>query len=809
MRALWVLAALALGCRSPDPPRQLPRELAPVAEPRVVDEPHRDRPRAIVEAQGRFFVALGGTETRPGRELAVLDAETLEVIDHVEVGPSPYALAVHPGGRFVAVACRYASYVPVVDARTLHVVAEIRTPFYTEDIAFSPDGTRAALTNRWKDSLIRWRVRAHEDSFEATVVDSLVEPLAPVGIPMPENPRRVRFLDDRRVLVTSETSLRVALVDIDDGMILAEHSPNGPVTDAIVVGEHVYVLHTGSGSGHPPATGFDGDGDGTPGDGTANVTFQDVQNEIDVLSARDLSLLHRYTSDTICCHDYRDVDPEDPEAGLELLPVDRWPPDRVAFMPPRETWIVAGAMPERIVATTRADGSSAVAVLFGGSSEVQTFDRDVATGALSPRETAGGLFETGHGAMDLAVRERDGRLVVVERLAETVSLIDLDAPPDAARETQVVGDLDAGPFPASDAELGEAFNTMTARFSIDGDQTCAHCHRDGSPIAKAVSMPLLETPEWGVRNVMAYRGAFDSRPWFVEAAMDEDNFFPVINELARRENFCCEGGDVRVWSRYPSRDECTREPELGGCVHVLDCLNQPPPECATRRYGGTELTRDRHFRAAALEVLGRDESFGDALYTERLGPDGEITRRPVSLGFDGITRALGAFLLADSRLLPNPNAAVAGARASLGASLFASTRTGCAGCHPLPVGATSLVEGPLAFPYVVSPILHPTTGLDVDRVNPAFLVTFPEARQTEAGLRIGVTSLRGLWDRGRFLHHGLARSLREALATPGHPALREGDVAFNELFGQPDTHGGTSALSADELNALVTFLETL
>ena len=403
---------------------------------------------------------------------------------------------------------------------------------------------------------------------------------------------------------------------------------------------------------------------------------------------------------------------------------------------------------------------------------------------------------------------------MLNRLGESIGVTDLGSPP-AAIEEVVVGDVEGGEFPATDAELGEAFNTMTAQFSVDGDQTCVHCHRDGSPIGKPLSMPLLERPDWGLRNVMAYRGAYDTRPWFVEAAMDEDNFFPVINELARRENFCCEQGDVRIWSRYPTREACGDDPSLEGCVHVMDCMNEPPPECAERRYGGVELTRERHFLAAARRVLGREESFGDGLFTERLGPDGEIERRPIRLGFDGITRALGLFLLADSRLLPNPNAAVAGSRAEVGAALFSSTRTGCASCHPGPMAATAtrtpVTEGPgpLTFPYVITPLTHPITGADVDRVNPAFLGTFPEARQTSSGLRVGATTLRGLWDRTRFLHHGQARTLREAVATPRHPALRDGERGFNELFGQPDTHGGTSGLSADELDALVAFLETL
>lgn len=799
------------GCDAEPAASPYPRELAPADTDVPADlppMPPRDKPRAIVEAEGKLFVALGGTEMRPGRELAVLDAASLTVLDRIEVGSMPHALAVHPSGRFVAVACRFASYVAIVDARPARVVAEIPAPFYVEDLAFSPDGTRAALTNRWKRSVIRWEVDVDDERFVARVIDAPRDAEERVGIALPGAPRRVRFLDDARVLVTSESDLALYRVDLDTREVL-ERRVGSPVLDLAVVGPWVVIAHTGTGTGHPPDDGFDGDEDGARGDGTANVGFQDLQNEVAVLRASDLEVAQAYTSDSICCRDYRDVDPDRPEHGAGLAPVDRWPASRVDFLPPRDRWIVGGALPERLLAHEHA-GVTRLAVVYGGSSELQLLDVDLATGALVPR----GLRATGRGAMDVIHQPTHARYVVVDRLDETLSVIGafdgIDPEPGAPRETIVVGDVSVGAFPASDAEIGELVNTVGAAFGVDGDQTCVHCHRDGSPIGKPVSMPLLAQPEWGVRNVMAYRGAHDSAPWFLEAAMNEDNFFPVLNEFARRENFCCEQSDPRVWASYPTRDACLASPDTEGCVHVLDCEASPPPECATRGYGSPHLTRDAHFRAAARALFERDESFGDALFVERLGADGTIVRRPIPLGFDGVTRALGVFLRSDPRLLPNPVAAVSSARARVGEALFRSPRTGCSTCHPLPVGATVDGEGaPISFSYVVSPLLHPDTGEDVDRVSDGFLGTFPRARQTVAGVRFGATNLRGVWDRSRLLHHGAARSLREVLATPGHPALRPGERGLNERFGQPDTHGATSTLSVDELLALERFLEGL
>lgn len=818
-----LVSLLIVGCHEPSPPSP-PRELSPgdnpfgPGEPLWSPQPHRDRPSAIVASadQRTLFVALTGTEDAPGREIAIVDAETLETRTRVRVGPRPFGLALHPAGRWLVVTLQLARYAVVVDVERARVVREVETPYYTERLAFSPDGKTLYLANRWKDSILRWQVAASENDIDVIPLDLPRFPESPAGISVPDNPSRVLVsADGQGLLVASETALSLDRLDLLSGEVTASHQPGSPILDVALVGEHVLALHTGGGTQHPPNDGVDGDGDGLPGDGTANVQFQDVQNEIDVLSYPDLRLLHRYTSDTICCRDYRDVDPDRPESGLDLPPVDRWTPDRARYLPPRDTWIVAGALPERVVPFVRPEGGFAIAVVFQGSSNVQTFDVDAATGALSPRETAeAGLHRTGFGPVD-AVVVGDNRLIVVDRLGESLTAIELNDPPSDDPASVVVGDVSGGAFPATDAELGEAFNFMTALFTVDGDQTCAHCHRDGTPIGKAVSMPLLEQPQWGTRLVLSYRGAFDSRPWFVEGAMDETNFFAVINEMARRENFCCEQTDTRIWSRYPTHEACSDDPSMAGCIHVLDCERSPPPECAERSYGSRHSTRDRHFRDAALRTFGRETTFGDAIYRERVGPDGSLRREPLPLSFDGITRSLGVFLLSRPRLLPNPNAAIFTAAARMGERIYRSDEAGCAVCHPLGVTATAMptrstrAEGPLSFPSLVTPNRHPATSDDTDRVTPGFLGTFPAARQTDSGLRMAVLQLRGAWDRSLFLHHGRARSIREVVATPGHPGLRPGERGANERDGQPNTHGGTSHLSAEELDALVEFVRTL
>lgn len=771
-------------------------------------QPQRDKPLQLaLGADGRkLYVTLQGSVDLPGHEVAVIDTATEQVVRRIAVGSSPTGIALHPGGRFLVVTNRFSNWASVIDTTTDSVVAEVPVPHYTIDVAFLPDGRRAYLTNRWKDSVLRWELevgtsfRVTGDSYSGVAAE------LPVGIPVGQNPRGLAVSPDgSRLYVTSVAGLSLSIIDTASDRELRRVNLNSPAGGIAVSWPWLFVSHTGRGTHHPPDEGFDTDGDGLPGDGTANVMFQDLQNEIAVFDA-DGRPAHNYTTDNICCKDYRDVDPDDPTRGLRLPAPDSWPPSRVAYLPPKSTWVVACALPEQMAVSGRR-----LFAACSGSNEVQSFDV-AEDGALTPRQVAGGLFSTGLNPFGLVVTPDGGRAYLAERLGEGVTVLELGAGPGHERRISV-GDTTVAPFPATDAELGEAINFVTAPFTVDGRQTCVHCHREGGNVAKPVAMPLQADPVWGVRMTMAYRGAFDTRPWFFESAMDEKNFFPVINEFARKENFCCEQLDPLIWRNYPGPQACLGDPTLAGCNHVLDCVNNPPPECAQRRYGSPFLRRNDHFRAAAQKLFGRERTHGDALFEETAPGTENPGRRGILLDFDGVTRSLGLFLMQNPGLLPNPNAALALPSARRGQALYESPQTGCSFCHPLPVTTVTADFNPfgvrLRFPAVVTPRLSPD-GRNVDGISPGFLSTFPTAEQDASGVLFGVPQLRGLWDRANlFLHDGRAPSLREALATPGHAALSPGQRGFNETFGMPDTHGATSQLSREELDDLVDFILSL
>ena len=822
--ALALVAAVAglASCGPEAPPSPwAPASLEPAANPFGPDDPlwapqpHRDRPRAgALSADGRrLYVALPGLEDLPGDEVAVVDTASRAVLRRVQVGRAPVAVALHPAGRYLVVANLLSNWASVIDTTDDRVIADIPVPWYTTAVAFSADGTRAYLANRWKDSVLTWWIDAG-DGFVVTDDDYRAGDLAePMGVATAANPDQVAVGADGQIYVASIAggAIDVLAADGEHAGRIAVHSPIGGIA---VVGRWLVASHIGRGAGFPPADGVDGDQDGTPGDGTGNVMFQDLQNELEVFDTTTLASQGVYTSDTVCCRDYRDVDPDDPGRGLAIPPPETWPAERAAFLPPRDRWIVAGALPTRIAQVSATETSARLIVVMSASNQAQRFDLSLATGALTAVDRGDALFATGFAPADVVVAPGGGAAYVVDRLGESVTVLDLAAGPrpDAALRI-VVGDEAGGAFPATDVELGELFNACTAPFTVDGDQSCVHCHRDGGNLDRVVAMPLQTDRAWGSRQVQAYRGAFDTRPWFLEAAMDEKNFFPVLNELDRKENFCCEELDPLIWSAYPSVTACLASPTLEGCDHVLHCEDDPPPECAQRRYGSSHVTRDAFFLDAARRILGRAQSFGDSLVLAG-------TRDPIALGFDGITRAIGLFLLAAPRLPPNPNQALALPAAVRGAASYHRAEVGCAACHPLPQ-TTITVEPdfspaglPVRFPPVITPTRNPA-GAVADLVTEGFRATFTvggigATEQGPEGIHLGVPQLRGLWDRApRFYHDGRAHTLREALLPPGHPALGDGEIGRNERDGVADSHGGTSQLDAGEVEDLIAFVMSL
>ncbi len=754
------LVALAwTGCTPPATDAFEHRTLAPVppifppSDPLYRAQPHRDRPlRVAVNAdRTKAYVTLQGLEDEPGHEVTVVDLANGRALRRIEVGSSPTGIAMHPGGRFAVVTNRYSNWASVIDTVTDLVVRDVPADFYTIDVAFTPDGRRAYLSNRWHNRVVRWDLSVTADRFD-------VQNAHGASLPTSTHPRDVAIsADGTRLAVGGLAGLHIALFDLPSERLVRDINLRAPINDVLFAGPWLVALTQGAADGHPALEGVDGDGDGRPGDSTANINFQDQQNDIAIIRAGDGEVVRRYTTDNLCCFDFRDVHPEDPVLGR--------------YLPPREDWIVGGTIPESGALCGPPDAPR-LYVAYLGSNDLDAFDVDLADGSLRL------AFHTSTGFAPTSVACAGSGVAVVSTHGETLDLTHAAGALDASI---VVGDVSAGRFPVTDVEIGELLNVSTAPFTVDGRQSCLMCHREFGAIDKTISVTPLLRSFYGRRAVIPHRGLSDTRPWFFEAAMDETNFFPVLNEFARPENFCCT------------------DPTLWNAAHPTpaDCEQNPPPECATRPWPHNIATRNRFYLAQAERYLGRTRTLGDAI--------------DAPLNFDGITRTVSLSLLQRSRLLPSPFP-LDSASVRRGRALFNLPSVGCAVCHPSPAFATATGQGPgvrIHFLPVITPLREPG-GFNADLLNDAFQTTFPAVVQHDGTIELGATTLRNAWTRGQmFLHDGRARSLREVLCTPGHPALQPGETGFNEVDGIPNTHGATSQLTPGQIEDLVAFMNTL
>ena len=196
---------------------------------------------------------------------------------------------------------------------------------------------------------------------------------------------------------------------------------------------------------------------------------------------------------------------------------------------------------------------------------------------------------------------------------------------------------------------------------------------------------------------------------------------------------------------------------------------------------------------------------------------------------------------------------ISAASVERGRALFEAPQVGCVACHAPPDFTTKPGAGNVTQAH--TPVVTVTrrdaafTLLSMNRLDAIAgverdLEPWDTGRAETHQGRYTNLPLRGLWDRPPiFLHGGTARSLREVLCTPGHPALRSfphevrlggererpgrRELGLNETDAVPealprtlpleaaggrigiDTHGGTSQLDPSQIDDLVDFLEAI
>jgi DNA-binding beta-propeller fold protein YncE len=452
-------------------------------------------------------------------------------------------------------------------------------------------------------------------------------------------------------------------------------------------------------------------------------------------------------------------------------------------------------------------------VVNAGSFEVAEYklnlDADDPTNRLIPVTS----YETGLHPRGLSVVSGGKYLLTANFFGESISVIDRQR---NRRKDVAVGNVNPR-FPATDAERGELF-VETSILSADGDQSCVHCHyRDtGDGRAWGVSQTMgtnheqTEERTGGSHKVPScVRNLFVQVPFFVEGILSIDEPLTMMMEhnplidfaspIARGDytNVFCPKDAEHLYAI--SADAVITAAPLGG--------KKLPPGV---RLMDLAYRRELHFRNITKQYWGEEYGFRD------------------------MQKFIGDFQAAEPRLLPNPN--VQGnpddPEVKLGRELFFNPEVGCASCHAPP--HFTLKDGVYnqnaSLPPLVTPNprddAHMLVSADRQDYNLKFVRYWDKddkGRVEENEGFFTTPSLRGIWAVPEvFLHHGQARSLREVVCPPGHPALRrfrypplsvthprKWEKGLNEIYGLPDTHGQTSHLSYHQVNALVKFLKSI
>lgn len=487
---------------------------------------------------------------------------------------------------------------------------------------------------------------------------------------------------------------------------------------------------------------------------------------------------------------------------------------------PPELQRVHGAFPE---AWAVMEGRLYVAM--AGSFEVVEHELDPRAADPAMRLAPTRVWPTGLRPAGLAAGRAGtpsaGLLFAANQLGESLTIIDTST----GKSTELaVGALSRPPLD-TDAERGELL-VHTSVFTSDGDTSCLHCHYrdtgDGRP--SGASEVIGQTRDGhitsgGTLNIPQMRNIFAIQPYYFEGTHRlSEGQGADLNEPAGSQDFdrpIWAGDFTGVNSPVPHALRRPRHEEIKERVTVYK-LGAPGYDLDERR--------EEFWRRQSMRYFGHAAGLAD-LY-----------------------RYTGAWLGNTTHLLPNPidrrNPSV-----QRGAVLFNDASVMCGVCHTAPefTNKTQLLapNDRRALPTLTTitrrDASYTLAGVRaVQRANGEIVDAEPEdpGRVEEREGSFTTMQLRGILFRPpTFLHHGRARSLREVLCTPEHPALRRGrypylqgseDVrpgrlerGFNEITARHpdgrlnphdraiDTHGGTSHLTPRQIEDLVNFMKAI
>ncbi len=616
------------------------------------------------------------------------------------------------------------------------------------------------------------------------------------GITVGSRPRDLALSADRRTLYVANTgSLDVSVVDVESLRERRRIATRAPVTDVVEVDGWLVLTALGVGSGHPKAPDPERESldRATPGvdltifrdpttgkplpleqqrpagpfedvDGTAQEKFRDISNDVAVLDPAAAQAVDRYAA-TAAFTRYTS-DSFEATAG-----------DVHGDVPP-ELRTVVGALPEQI-----ARAGDHLYVAMAGTFQVQEWRVDVAA-TPAARLSPGRVFATGLGPQGIAVGGR--ALVIANQLADSLTIVELGGGTSATIELA----NPAPTYPATDLERGELI-VRSALWSSDQDATCVHCHyRDTSDGKKwSVNSVLAQSRDrrertGGSREVPDLRHLFAEAPMLVEGVLAVAEPLGPIMDQAPLEDFAATTPAGDFTAVVATAEEA---PALARSAHAIWQATGRPWDATSPSAADLVKRRDTMFQQTSQRWLG------------------------APYGLREVQRLVAIWQGGEGRLLPNPTPA-ADAMVARGRMLFETPAVGCAGCHPAPTftDKTHPHNENRGFPPLVTigrrDAIHNVAGPSRIDANAGYVRAWDpddRGRVQQRADQFVSPSLRGLWARPpRLLHDGRARSLREVLATPAHPALGPGEIGRNERDGIPDTHGATSHLDLWELECL-------
>jgi DNA-binding beta-propeller fold protein YncE len=469
----------------------------------------------------------------------------------VKAAPINTAISQTP---YVVVLNQYGNFASVIDAASDTLVGEFETGFYGEKLVFNAQGTRLYITDRYKDAVRAFRIDAGPRFTQIAVI--------PTGNTELEraNPRDLDISADGKTLYVANTlGHTVAAINIEaDANTLTKVLPlGGLATDVKIAGRwgivsgqetNTRLNEPESGHGLPTknAQGVAIKNNGQPlgytpvmSDATKATTFDDIGSELNIFDTATNRFVFRYVDEG---RDQSQLVTPGQFADLG---------DHTAAQK-----IIKGSGPEQIFVR-----GQMLFVTYAHSEQLQAFRINLTATdpaqVLSPLDTemTGGVTPQG---VEVSA---DGKTVFVANFqTEDVSFLGVDANGNLTRQGYLpVGVTPSTPDPTTGGHGQNLFSTdeevglrwfFSSAYSDDGQKSCGFCHWDGrqdgcqwNVAANAVGGTKVcpqnkdisdNWPEWyeGLNNdFMAYASACNGEVLLGERAPTP--LFPQANAVDR------------------------------------------------------------------------------------------------------------------------------------------------------------------------------------------------------------------------------------------------------------------------------------